>query len=254
MKHLVQLGMGAFGLNARADAVFRQTGIQPFDYDLLSIQRLGLWIGNSYMWLSLLENKDFIERIHTFKKEDKTYTPDMISYLPIFHGVPFTTLTFLKKLDEVSLKATGHLFPDNLLSATVIPNGGPIFDLLTNLVQEEKKAPHQLIDPWILTLGLQFSKVPKDITNLRTITKRDIGFLTQFICQISENEDLTQKLISYLGNEDVFTLLIIAITPEKPLRALDYDEQLVEEGLEEVLKTITMYEEKPEILKSIYDN
>lgn len=253
MKLLVQLGLSAFGLNTRADAVAKETGINPFDYNLLSFGVVARWLGNSYMWLSLLEDKDFIERIHILKKENSAYRPEIFSFMPIFFNGPIPTLNFLKKLDEASAKATGHLFPDDLLMTAVIPNGGPIFDLFTILEKEKRKVPYKLIDPWILTLGLQFSQVPKDINNLRTITKRDINFLAQFIIQIATDNTLTQKLTSYLDNEDVFTLFVIAIRPEKPLRALDYDEQLIKERLIEVSNTITMYEEKPEILKTIYE-
>jgi|GEM_PF-6349791 hypothetical protein len=254
MKRLINHYMWAAGFTDRAEAIKKKTGVSPILLDAITFRNIAIWHAHTIFWISILESDYFQKRIEKIRLDVPTYMPNPVDFIPLFHASAPTTIEFIKMLDDCCKTATGCLFQDSLFPTASPPEGGPYFDLCDAVVDEKMTIPIGLIHPIILSLGLRFSKKTKDISDLKTITRRDIKFLANFIITLSQDKPLIDKLIPLLSQEDITILLFMAITPKEPLSLLEFNETIVLEGLQRLHQTIELYESNPEqVIKNIQD-
>lgn len=255
MKSLFKYYMKTAGYVDRAKYIEKQTGVNPIMFDAITYKNAAEWFAHTLLWMSFLESEYFLKRLIFIREKNPKYRPDMISFLPLFHEDVDSTVDLLIKLDDVCLKVTDHPFPDSLLQTTIPPMGGPYYDLLIALKELGSTVPIDLLHPTILGLGLQFGSTPKTILDLELITKRDIIFLANFVTDLANKAELSKKLIALQDDEDAFLIFMMVIAPEKTKTKLEYNDEMVKEGLEALSKAVTEYEKDPKQLKStLLDN
>lgn len=246
MRYLVNLYLKKIGILDRASNIKKVTGVDPINSHMVTYKNIGIWYLHTLMWINFLETPYFIDRIKKIRIKQPHYSPAFMNFIPLFYESLEKSISILKKLDDACLKATQSFFPDELTQTVMLPKLGPYFDLLEAIHQQQQTVDIKLTDGIFLTLGLQFSKKPKDINDLSTLTKRDIQFLGAFLCQLSKHSLIIDTLLKYIDNDEVLTIFAASLKPEAPLDPMVFNEELIEEQLLILTTVITDLEKDPE--------
>lgn len=250
MKQLVTLYLRHNGVMDRVRGIQKSIGINPLNFDLLSLTNFPSWYQHTLHWIAFLEDPYFQKRVKNIRK-DYAYKPHFLNFLPLFDHPVEKNIKLLKMLDEASLKACDAYFIDGLLSTTYPPEGGPYFDLLIAISEYDTQVPIQLIHPIFLNLGLQFSRREKDMSTLSNITKHDIAFLALFLSLLAKDQALCDKLITAAESDEVFSIAMFSIAPEHKMSHLEPHVHVIETGLKRVSDALKSYEKSP---KDFLDN